>query len=66
MNFSRTAIFHIKTAVFLKYSVRVCLRKQFFASTSPKVSLNLICLTILVTLRSLTQLKPKIRVTNLQ
>ena len=31
-NFSRGALFHMKTRVFPKYFVRGCLWKQFFAS----------------------------------
>ena len=52
---SRSALFHVKTKVFLKYFVRGCLWKQVFASNLPQAPSNLICLAILVTLRSLTQ-----------
>ena len=31
MNFSRSALFHKKTRICLKYSVNGCLCKQFFA-----------------------------------
>ena len=62
----RSLLFHMKTRGFLKYFLRACFWKQFFASKSPQVPSNLISLTILVTARSLTQFQPKIRVTNLQ
>ena len=55
LNFSRSALFHMKNRVCLKYFVHVCLCKQIFASNSAQVPLNLIYLTILVTLRPLTQ-----------
>ena len=48
------------------FSFTTCETKQPFASNSPQAFLNLICLTILITLRPLTQFQPKIRVTNLQ
>ena len=55
LNFSRCVLFHMKTCVFLKYFVRACLLKQLFALNSPQIPSNLICLTISVTLRYLTQ-----------
>ena len=55
LNFSRSALFHKKSRVCLKYLVHGCLCKQMFPSNSTQVPLNLICLTILVTLRSLTE-----------
>ena len=45
----------MKTRVFLKYFVRSC-----------QAPSNLICLKILVSLRSLTQFSPKVRATKLQ
>ena len=48
-------LFQMKTRVFLKYFVCSCLCTQFFASNSLQAPSNLICLTILLTLRSLTQ-----------
>ena len=55
LNFSRSALFHKNSRVCLKYLVHDCLCKQMFPSNSTQVPLNLICLTILVTLRSLTE-----------
>ena len=52
---SRSALFQVKTKVFLKYFVRGCLWKQVFASNLHQAPSDLICLAILVTLRSLTQ-----------
>ena len=51
----------MKTRIGLKYYVTDCL-----TSNSPHTPLNLICLTIFVTLRPLAQFEPKIRATNLQ
>ena len=56
----------MKTRVCLRHLVHDYIWKQFFASNFPKVSLNLIWLTIVVTLRPLTQIQPKTRATNLQ
>ena len=56
----------METRVFLKYFARGYLWKQFFAYNLPQARSNLICLTILVTLRSLTQFSPKTRATTLQ
>ena len=50
----RSVLFHMKNGVCLKYFAYGCLCKQIFASNSPQVSLNLICVTIVVTLRPLT------------
>ena len=55
------ALFQMKNRIFLKYFVRSCLWKQFFAFSSPQASSNVICLTILVTPRSLLQFQPKIQ-----
>ena len=66
LNFSGSALFHIKTRVCLKFFVNDCLCKQLFASSLPQTPSNLICLTIFVTLRPLTQFQPKIRATNMQ
>ena len=55
MNFSRSALFHMETRVFLKYFVRGCLWKKALASNLPQVPSNVICLPILVALCSLTQ-----------
>ena len=49
-----------------KHFVNGCLCKQYFASNSPQIPSNLICLTIFVIVRHLAQFQPKIRVTNLQ
>ena len=51
----------MKTRVCLKYIVQDRIWKQFFASNPPKVPLNLICLSILVTLRMLTPFKIKLK-----
>ena len=45
----------MKTRVCLKYLVDDCLWKQLFASDLPQAPSILICLTILVTLSTLTQ-----------
>ena len=50
LNFSPKALFQMKTRVCLKYFVHDCLFQQSFASDSPQLPSNLICLTILVTL----------------
>ena len=52
---TRSALFPMKTRACLKYFVHDCIWKQFFASNSLQAPLNLICLTILVALRPLTQ-----------
>ena len=56
----------MKISVFLSYFVHDCLYKQVFASNSPQAPLKLICLTILVTLRPLTQFYCKTRGFKLQ
>ena len=56
----------MKTRVCLKYFVNDCVWKQIFASNSPQTPLNLILFTTFVTLRPLTQFKPKIQATKLQ
>ena len=66
MNFSRSALFHMKTRVCLKYFLNDCFWKQFFASKSPKTPSDLIYSTIFVTLRPLIQFSPEIGATNLQ
>ena len=48
LNFSRGALFSVKTRISLKDFVNDCLLKQFFASTSHRTRSNLISLTILV------------------
>ena len=45
LNFSRCALFHMKTWVNLKYFVAYCLWKHFFDSNFPHTSSNLISLT---------------------
>ena len=54
LNFSRSALFRIKTRVILKYFVNDYHWKQFFASNSVQTTSNLSSLTILVTLRPFT------------
>ena len=55
LNFSRSALFHMNTRFCLKYFVLDCHCKLvFFGSGLPQAPLNLICLTILGTLRLLT------------
>ena len=54
LNFSHSALFHMKTRVSLKYFVNDCFGKPPFDSNSPQIPLNLISLTILVTLRPFT------------
>ena len=51
----RSALFHMKTRVCLKHFVNDYIWRQFLASNSIKTLSSLICLTILVTLRSLAQ-----------
>ena len=60
MNFSRSALSHIKTKVCLKYFVNGCLHKQFFASNSPGTLSNFIWLTDFLTLRFLTMFNLKL------
>ena len=60
MNFSRSALFHMKTRVCLKNLVHNCIWKVFFAFNSPQASLNLIFQTMLVTLSRLTQFNVKL------
>ena len=55
LNFSRSALFHVKTRVCLKYYVNGCVCGQLFASNSLQPPLNFICLTIFVTVMPLTQ-----------
>ena len=50
----------MKTRVSLKYFVNDCLWKPFFDYNSPQITLKLISMTILVTLRPFTLFKPKI------
>ena len=54
-NFSRSALFHMKTRVYLKYFVNDCLWKQFPAFNSAQTPSNLICLTIFETLKPWTR-----------
>ena len=53
----------MKTKVFLKYFVRSCLWKQCFDCNLPQGLSNLISLTILVTLKPLTQFLLTIKAT---
>ena len=55
LNFSHSALFHMKTIASLKYFVNDCLWKHLFASNLPQTPSNLISLKILVTLRPLIQ-----------
>ena len=48
LNFSRSALFHMKTKVCLKQFVHDCLQIHFFASNLPQAPYNLICLSIFV------------------
>ena len=54
LNFSRCALFHLKTGVSFKYFVTECLWKSFLDSNSPQISSNLIYLIILETLKTIT------------
>ena len=60
IDFSHSALFRTKTRVCLKYFVHDCLWKQFLLQFLLFVLSNLIYLTILVTLRPLTQFKQKL------
>ena len=51
--FSQSVLFHMKSAVPPRYFVCDCLWKQFFACSLTQAPSNLICSTILVTLRTL-------------
>ena len=64
----RSAPPHTKTRDCPKYPVndRLPPRKHPPTSNSPQTPSNLICLTIFVILRPLTQFSPKISATNLQ
>ena len=66
LNFSCSALFHTKARVSLKYIVNDCLCEHLFASNSPQTPSNLILLTLLVTLRSVTLFYPKFRAINSQ
>ena len=55
LNFSHSALFHMKTRVCLKYFVHYFVWKQLSLSTSSQIPLSLICWTILETLRLSTQ-----------
>ena len=66
LNFSRSAPFHMKTTVSLKYHVNDCLWKPFLDFNAPQTPSNLDLLTILVTLRLFTLFEPKIRTIKLQ
>ena len=65
-NFSHSVLFHMKTRVYLKHFIHGCLCKIIFASNSPQAPLNLICLTLLVTVMHLTECEPKMRGTKSQ
>ena len=54
----------MKTKVSLKYFVNDFLWKQFFALTSPRIPMVLICLRILVSLRPFTKFQAKSRASN--
>ena len=62
LNCSRSALFHMKTRVCLKYSMKGCLGKQFFAFNSPQAPSSLSFLTNFVIQRLLTLFQPKISV----
>ena len=66
LNFSRSALLHIKTRVCLKHFVNGCFYKLIFASNSLQTPSKLILLTIFVTWRPLTQFQPNIRATKIQ
>ena len=51
----------MKTRVCLKYLVYASLWKLFLPRNLPVARFNLICLTVLVTLRPLTQFEPRVR-----
>ena len=53
LNFYRSAVFHTNTKVYVIYFGKNCLWKQYFASDSPQFYWNMICFTILLTLRPL-------------
>ena len=61
LNFSSSALFHMKTRVTLKYLLNDYLWKHFFHFNSPPTLPNLISLTILVTLRHFTRFQSKVR-----
>ena len=66
MNFSCSALFHMKTKVFLKYFVRDFIWKTFLASKLSQIPSNLVFLKIFLTLMSLTQFQIRCRATKLQ
>ena len=57
MNFSHSALFHMKPRVRLTYFLNEddCLWKQLIASNLPYIPLDLICFKIFVNLRALGQ-----------
>ena len=55
----------MKTRDYLKYFVPDCLWKMLFVSNLLRIC-SLKCLTILITLRPLTEFYPKIKATKLQ
>ena len=61
LNFSPSALFHMKTRVCLKHFLHDCIWRQLFASNSPQPPLNVISVTVLGTPRLLTQFYAKIR-----
>ena len=61
-----SALFHMKTRVFLKFFMNHCLWKQFLDSNSPSGNSSLICFIIFVNLRPMTQFSPKVGATNLE
>ena len=60
LNFSRSALFHMKTRLTLKCFVNDGLWKVLLASISSKTPPNLISLTILVTLTPIFSMRTKI------
>ena len=61
LHFFGTALFHINTRVCFRYFNIGCLWKQFLTSNVPHTLWNLICLSIFVTLRVLTQFSLKLK-----
>ena len=52
IGFSCSALFHTSTKVCLIYFGQDCLWKKYFASNSPQSPSNLICFSMLVTIRA--------------
>ena len=66
LNFSRRCYFTEKLQFVINISARIVSAKSILLVTHHPSPSNLICLTILVTLRALIQFQPKIRATNWQ